>query len=164
MYIILAGYENLEVIKELDKIVDVYLPDFKYASNVLAKKYSGVDKYVQNVEKCLIEMKRQVGNNIFDENGMIKRGLIVRHLILPNNIINSKLVLKWIADNLGKDTYISIMSQYFPTYLSKNDDLLNRKITEFERDCIYDYIQKLGFTNGYIQQLGENEENYVPEF
>ncbi len=164
MFITLVGYENLEVIKDLDGIVDIYLPDFKYASNVLSKKYSNADKYVQNVENCLIEMKRQVANNIFDEDGIMKRGLIIRHLILPNNIINSKLVLKWIADNLGNNTYISVMSQYFPTYLAKKDNLINRKITKAELDIVYEYMQKLGFTNGYIQELGEDEESYVPKF
>ena len=101
---------------------------------------------------------------VFDEDGIMKRGLIIRHLILPNNIINSKLVLKWIADNLGNNTYISVMSQYFPTYLAKKDNLINRKITKAELDIVYEYMQKLGFTNGYIQELGEDEESYVPKF
>ena len=161
-----SGYENVEIIQSLDGLVDVYLPDFKYAYNTLSKKYSMANNYVENVEKCLIEMKRQVKNPKFDENGIIKSGLIIRHLILPNNTINSKLVLKWIKDNLGEDTYVSLMSQYFPTAEVKTDDRINRKITKEELDEVYNYMISLNLKNGYVQEYNENdnEEKYVPEF
>jgi len=160
-----SGYENLETIKGLEGLIYVYLPDFKYASNMLAKKYSIANNYVENVEKCLIEMKRQVKNPAFDENGIIKSGLIIRHLILPNNTINSKLVLKWIKDNLGENTYISLMTQYFPTAEVKDDDRINRKITKEEFDEVYNYMISLGLKNGYVQDYkDDNEEKYVPEF
>ncbi len=89
-----SGYENVEVIKDLEGIIDVYLPDFKYFSNALAKKYSSISNYVENAKASILEMKKQVGNPTFDERGIIKKGLIIRHLILPNNVLNSKLVLK----------------------------------------------------------------------
>ena len=161
-----SGYEDLETIKGLNGLIDVYLPDFKYASNMLSKKYSLANNYVENVEKCLIEMKRQVGNPKFDKNGIIKSGLIIRHLILPNNTINSKLILKWIKDNLGIDTYVSLMAQYFPTAEVKNDDRINRKITKEELDEVYNYMISLNLKNGYVKEYNENdnEEKYVPEF
>lgn len=109
-------------------------------------------------------MYRQVGNPVFDENGIIKKGMIIRHLILPNYMQNSKNVLKWIIDNLGKDVYISVMAQYFPTYKAKEIENINRKINKKEYKIIENYIYDLGFTNGYIQELGEHEEEYVPNF
>lgn len=159
-----SGYENVEVIKKLNGLIDVYLPDFKYATDILAKKYSNADRYVENVEKSLLEMKKQVSKNEFDKDGMIQRGIIIRHLILPNNLINSKLVIKWIKDNLGSDTYVSVMSQYFPTYKAKYDDKINRKIMKEELESINNYIDKIGIFNGYIQNLENCEEKYVPKF
>ena len=109
-------------------------------------------------------MYEQVGNPVFDENGIIKKGMIVRHLILPNYIQNSKNVLKWIRENLGKNIYISVMAQYFPTYKAKGISQINRKITKKEYKIIEKYVYDLGFENGYIQELGEHEEEYVPNF
>lgn len=159
-----SGYENIEIIKSLDGLIDVYLPDFKYFSNILAKKYSLANDYVENAKECIIEMKRQVGNPKIDENGIIKRGLIIRHLILPNNILNSKLVLNFIAKTLGKDTWISLMSQYFPSNKAKFDSKLNRKITKDELKEVVNHMKKLGLNNGYVQDIEENEEKYVPDF
>ena len=107
-------------------------------------------------------MYRQVGNPQFDERGIIKRGLIIRHLILPGNIIQTKKILSWIKNNLSEEIYISIMAQYFPTYKAKEDNLLNRKITKREYDMVVKLIKD--FKNGYIQELGEHEEEYVPNF
>lgn len=109
-------------------------------------------------------MYKQVGPPQLDENGIIKRGLIIRHLILPNEIENSKKILKWIIDNIGKEVYVSIMAQYFPTYKAKNIQELNRKIGTEEYKQIEDYIYKIGIENGYMQDLGEHEEEYVPDF
>ena len=159
-----SGYENVETIKLLSGIIDVYLPDFKYASDILARKYSKVSNYVDNVENVLKEMVYQVGNVEFNENGLIKKGVIIRHLILPNNVLNSKLVLKWIRDNLGSDVYVSIMAQYFPTNRSNEFSEINRKITKREFKIIERYLFELGFNNGYIQSLGKCEEKYVPKF
>lgn len=159
-----SGYENVETIKLLSGIIDVYLPDFKYASDILARKYSKVSNYVDNVENVLKEMVYQVGNVECNENGLIKKGVIIRHLILPNNVLNSKLVLKWIRDNLGSDVYVSIMAQYFPTHKALDDKTLNRKITKEELDSVLEYAESIGLKNGYVQELGSHEEEYVPKF
>lgn len=109
-------------------------------------------------------MYRQVGVPVLSGNGIIKKGLMIRHLVLPNYIENSKKVLKWLKDNIDEDVYIDIMAQYFPTYLAKQDDKLNRKLTEEEYKEIERYVLELDIKNGYIQELGEHEEEYVPRF
>lgn len=158
------GYENVETIKMLNGYVDVYLPDLKYAENELAKEFSKVDNYFEIATEAIKEMVRQVGVPKFDERGMIKKGVIIRHLVLPNNIENSKKVLKWIVGNLPKEIYISIMAQYFPTYKAKEIKELNRKLTKQEWEEIETYIDELDIENGYVQELGEHEEEYVPKW
>ncbi len=159
-----SGYENVDTIKELDGLIDVYLPDFKYCSNELGRKYSGVNKYFDFASCAILEMYRQVGHPIFDNNGIIKKGLIIRNLILPNNTKNTKNVLEWIVENIGKEAYVSIMAQYFPTNEAQNINELNRKITKREYHIIEKYMYDLGLENGYFQSLGKNEEKYVPNF
>ena len=158
------GYENVETIKKLKGYIDVYLPDFKYYYNDLAKKYSGINNYFENVTQVIQEMYKQVGSPIIDENGIIKKGLIIRHLVLPNNIENSKKVLKWLKENINKEVYISIMAQYFPCYKAKEIKELNRKLTKEEYRKIEEYVYELDIENGYMQELGEHEEEYVPNF
>ncbi len=158
------GYENIETIDLLKGYIDVYLPDFKYFNNEISKKYSGVDNYFEYASNAIKKMKEQVGKNIFDENGMIQKGLIIRHLILPNYIQNTKNLLKYIKEKMGQDTYISVMAQYFPTYLAKEDNKINRKLTKKEYKQVEDYLYCLGLNNGYLQELGEHEEEYVPDF
>lgn len=159
-----SGYENVDTIKELDGLIDVYLPDFKYCSNELGLKYSGVNKYFDFASSAILEMYKQVGHPIFDDNGIIKKGLIIRNLILPNNTKNTKNVLEWIVENIGKEAYVSIMAQYFPTNEAQNINELNRKITKKEYHIIEKYMYDLGLENGYFQSLGKNEEKYVPNF
>ena len=158
------GYENVETIKMLKGYIDVYLPDFKYYNNEIAKKYSGIENYYEITSKAIKEMISQVGNPIFDENGIIQKGVIIRHLILPNYMQNTKNVLKYIKENIGKDTYVSVMAQYFPTYKTKQDEKLNRKINIKEYKEIEKHIYMLGLNNGYMQDLGKHEEEYVPNF
>ena len=158
------GYENVETIKMLDGYVDIYLPDLKYYYNDIAKKYSKIDNYFEIATKAIKEMKKQIGKTVIDENGIMKKGIIIRHLVLPNNIENSKKILKWIRENMNNDTYISVMAQYFPTYKAKEDLELNRKLTKQEWRGIEEYIEKLGIENGFIQELGEHEEEYVPKW
>ncbi len=158
------GYENVETIKMLDGYVDIYLPDLKYYYNDIAKKYSKIDNYFEIATKAIKEMKKQIGKTVIDENGIMKKGIIIRHLVLPNNIENSKKILKWIRENMNNDTYISVMAQYFPTYKAKEDLELNRKLTKQEWREIEEYIEKLGIENGFIQELGEHEEEYVPKW
>lgn len=156
------GYENLETIKALNGYIDIYLPDLKYAENELGKKYSKVDNYFKTSTQAIKEMIKQVGAPEFNEKGIIQKGVIIRHLVLPNNIENSKNVLKWIKENISNKIYISIMAQYFPTYKAKNDKMLDRKLTKKEWQEIEEYVSELEFENGFIQELGEHEEEYVP--
>lgn len=161
-----SSYENVETIKMLKGYIDVYLPDLKYYSNDLCTKYSKVDNYFENASKAIKEMYRQVGTPEFDDEGMIKKGVIIRHLILPNYIQNTKHILKWIKDNMPEDVYVSVMSQYFPSYKAVDDDKINRRINKREYKMIEDYIYLLDFKNGYLQDFveNENEEQYVPDF
>lgn len=158
------GYEEVESLKKLDGFIDVYLPDFKYWYNELGEQYSSIKNYRNVVINALKEMYRQVGAPILNEKGMIKRGLIIRHLVLPGNIENSKKVLQWIKENIDSKVYISVMAQYFPTYLAKKDKKINRKLNKEEYNQIEEYLYELDIENGYIQELGEHEEEYVPKF
>lgn len=158
------GYENIETIKLLAGYIDVYLPDLKYFDNNLAKKYSGINSYFEYATKAIQEMYFQVGLPKFDENGLIKKGIIIRHLVLPNHIDNSKKVLSWLKENMPKDVYISLMAQYFPTYKAKDIKDLNRKLTKEEFEEIKNHLDTLNIHNGYFQELGEHEEEYVPNF
>ena len=159
-----TGYEKIETIKILKGYIDIYLPDLKYYYNDIGKKYSSVENYFEIATKAIKEMQKQVGNPKFDKKGIMKKGIIVRHLVLPNNIDNSKKILKWLKENIDKNNYVSIMAQYFPTYKAKKDEILNRKLTKEEWNEIEKYIQELNFENGYVQELGEHEEEYVPKW
>ena len=158
------GYENVETLRMLEGYIDVYLPDFKYYNNKLGEKYSNIKNYPEIAKIAIKEMYRQVGHPVLDERGMIKQGLVIRHLVIPGYIENSKQILKWIKDNIDSSVYISVMAQYFPTYLAKKDDKINRKLNKDEYEKIEDFLYSLGLENGYIQELGEHEEEYVPKF
>ena len=158
------GYENIETLKLLEGYIDIYLPDLKYYYNELGKKYSKVDNYFEIATVAIKEMYRQVGPPQLNENGIMKRGLMIRHLIMPNQIENSKKILKWIKENIDNSVYVSIMAQYFPTYKAKELDELNRKLTKEEYEEVENYLYELDLENGYIQELGEHEEEYVPKW
>lgn len=136
----------------------------KYYSNDMCRKYSKIDNYFEIATRAIKEMYKQVGGSEFNEDGIMQKGLIIRHLILPNHIQNTKHILKWIKENMPSDVYVSIMAQYFPTYKAKEDELLNRKITKKEYKEVENYLYTLGLENGYMQDLGEHEEEYVPNF
>lgn len=157
------GYEEVETIKKLNGYIDIYLPDFKYFTNELAIKYSKAPNYFEKVTSALIEMQSQFDEYVFDGE-IMKKGMIVRHLVLPNHIQNSKNVLKWIKDNLRKDIYVSVMAQYFPTYKAIGDELIGRKLSFSEYRKIEQYFYGLDIENGYIQDLGKHEEEFVPDF
>ena len=159
-----SGYENIDTIKKLNGYIDVYLPDFKYMIDELGIKYSNVKDYPKIAKEVILEMYNQVGNVKLDKNGIIKKGIIIRHLILPNNVENTKLVLKWIKETFDDNVYISIMAQYFPTNKSIYYEELNRKINKDEYKEVENYLYELDLYNGYIQELGEHEEEYVPNF
>lgn len=158
------GYEKVETLKLLEGYVDVYLPDLKYNDDELGKKYSKVDRYFEIAVKAIKEMYRQVGSPKLDERGMIKSGLMIRHLVLPNNIENSKKILRWIKENIDENVYVDIMAQYFPTYKAKESKELNRKLTKEEYKEIEEYVYDLNTKNGYMQDLVEHEEEYVPKW
>ena len=145
------GYENVETIKMLDGYIDIYLPDLKYYDDEVGIKYSKVQHYFETASKALIEMIKQVGMPEFDDNGIIKKGVIIRHLIMPGNVLQTKKILGWIKENLSPDIYISIMAQYFPTYKAKEDDTINRKISKKEYEIVEELIKD--FKNGYMQDL-----------
>ena len=158
------GYENVETLRDLRGYVDVYLPDLKYYADELAVKYSKAPNYFRIATKAILKMIDQVGLPEFDENGMIKKGVIIRHLVLPGHIQNSKHILKWLKENVEGNAYVSVMAQYFPTYKAKEDEYLNRKLTRKEYSEIEQYLYLLDIQNGYMQELGKHEEEYVPDF
>lgn len=141
------------------------MPDLKYAENEMGLKYSNVKNYFEIATNAIKEMERQVGKPTFAKNGMIKKGLIVRHLVMPNHIENTKKVLKWFKENMQEEIYISIMTQYFPTYKATEYNEINRKITKKEYDEVERYLEELEIQNGYMQDfVEEDEEKYVPKW
>ena len=153
-----SGYEKVETIKKLKGYVNIYLPDFKYATNRLALRYSGVNNYVESAISSIKEMINQVGKTKFNAEGIMTSGVIIRHMILPNNVLNSKMVLKKISEEFKNDTLVSVMAQYFPTGEVEKYPEINRKISKEELEEIQDYLEELNIENGYIQELGEHEE------
>jgi len=161
-----SGYEKVETLKELEGLIDIYMPDFKYADDDLAFRLSGTYNYFEITSNAILEMYRQVGNPEYDSNGIMKKGLIIRHLILPNHIDNSEKVISWISENINKNVLVSIMSQYFPCYKAINMNDINRKINFEEYTQIEDFLSLTNIENGYMQDFSENdnEEVYVPDF
>ena len=146
-----GGYELPEIIKLLDGIVDIYLPDMRYGDDKSAVKYSSAPNYPSYNRQSVKEMHRQVGIARMDDNGIIKRGLIIRHLVLPNKISGTEKIMKFIAGELSKETYISLMSQYFPCYKVKDFEQLSRRITLEEYREAQEIMRKYGLHNGWIQ-------------
>lgn len=147
-----SGYDLAETIRMLDGIIDIYMPDMRYADNAAAQKYSDAAYYVDNNKACLKEMHRQVGDLKLDDNGIAGRGLIVRLLALPENISGTLKSLRFIKDEISPDTYLSIMSQYYPTFKSYNYKEIARAVTKEEYQNIVDEAFKLGLNNGWIQE------------
>ena len=158
-----GGYDSLETIKSLDGIIDIYLPDIRYALNKNAMRYSCAPRYVESSRAAIKEMYRQVGNLQTDEEGIAVRGLIVRHLILPDGIAGSEESLKWLASELSPDVTVSIMAQYYPTHQSARHPELNRRINRLEFDEVTALLDRLGMENGWVQEL-ESSDNYRPDF
>lgn len=159
-----SGYETVEAIKQLAGYIDVYLPDFKYIDDNLARKYSNCDNYAQNAKQALDEMVKQAGECVFDENGIIKSGVIVRHLILPTHTSDSKAVIKYLYNRYGNKIYISIMSQYTPFGALENHPELNRKLTKSEYQSCINYAIKTGIENGFIQEGDAAKQSFIPQF
>jgi len=157
------GYDSIASLKELDGIISVYLPDLRYASDNRAKKFSQTQDYVVRARQAIKEMYRQVGDLVVDESGLAQRGLIVRHLILPNGLANSEETLTWLAQELSPTVTVSIMSQYLPLHKAQRMPLLSRKISPAEYDTVLRLLSDTGLENGWIQEMGASE-NYVPDF
>lgn len=146
-----SGYENVETLKILEGIIDIYMPDAKYGDNEKGKKYSGIPDYWDKCRKTLIEMKRQVGDIILNKEKVAIKGLLIRHLILPNDISSTENVLKFIKNELGENTWISLLSQYHPEYKAFNFPEINRKIYKEEYIKAVEITEKLGLKNVIYQ-------------
>ncbi len=153
-----SGYERVETLRLLDGVVDIYLPDAKYADDAIARRLSGFVDYVAHNRAALLEMARQVGVTLQrDAEGIAVRGMVIRHLVLPNGLAGTEEVLRWIAENLSTSAYISLMSQYFPAYRAVGDPELGRSITFDEYDEALDALERLGFENGWRQEIDDME-------
>ena len=160
-----SGYECAETIRMLDGYVDIYLPDFKYMDVDVAKEYSKAPDYPERAKEAIEEIVRQVGECVFDEEtGLIKKGVIVRHLVLPGHVMNSKRVLKYLFGTYGNQIYYSIMCQYTPMPHMSEHPLLKRKITRREYDKVLDYALALGIENGFMQDGKTAKESFIPSF
>jgi putative pyruvate formate lyase activating enzyme len=149
-----CGWERPEILRELDGIVDIYLPDFKYADGAMASKYSsGADTYPEITKEALLEMHRQVGVAKPAEDGLMYRGLMIRHLVMPNRVSGTRAVIDWIAANLPKDTYVNIMSQYRPMYRARDYPKIARSLKRREYTEVVDYAKQAGLTNLDIQGM-----------
>ena len=147
-----CGWERLEILKKLDGIVDIYLPDFKYSDGNMADTYSsGADAYPEGTQIALLEMNRQVGIARPAEDGLMYRGLMIRHLVMPNGVSGTKKVIQWIVKNLPKETYLNIMSQYRPVYKAHEYPQISRRITRQEYRDAVKWARDAGLTNLDIQ-------------
>lgn len=158
-----SGYDSVETLKMLDGAVDIYLPDFKYIRPEKALKYSKAEDYPQVAEEALAEMKRQVGEDVFDENGIMQRGMIIRHLVLPSNTNSSISALDYLAENFG-DTYISVMAQYVPCGDLTEYKEINRPLTQREYDKVVNHIFDLALQKIFVQELEAASDEFIPDF
>lgn len=157
-----SGYEKVETLKALDGLIDIYLPDLKYIRKDKALRYSAAGDYFERASKAVLEMRRQV-NDRFDSEGMMQSGMIVRHLILPQNTNSSIEILKWIKENLP-DTYVSLMAQYTPCGGLDDIPELKRRITRREYDKVADFAVVNGFEKLFLQELESADSDFIPKF
>lgn len=157
------GYENIGVLGGFKSLVDIYLPDYKYDNEKLAIKYSSATNYPEVAKKAILEMQRQVGDLVLDKNGIAKKGLIVRHLVLPDNLENSKRCLKFIR-SISPGIHLSLLSQYNPVYKAKEFSEINRPITKKEFAKVKRYINEFNFKHGWIQEFGKPVKYLTPDF
>ncbi len=162
-----SGYEKAEVIRELDGIADIFLTDFKYMDEALAQKYSAAGDYPEVAMAALAEMVRITGKPVFDEKGMMQRGVIVRHLLLPGHKKNAKAIIKYVHETYGNMVFLSLMNQYTPfERLKENPEYeeLCRKVTRREYEDMVNYAIERGVENAFIQEGGTAMESFIPEF
>ena len=158
------GYETVETIGLLSGIVDIYLPDIKYYSDRYAVKYSGIRDYFQFASAAVMEMVKQVGFPEFDFQGKMTKGVLMRHMISPEHMEDTKNILRWIMDALGPKSYVSLMCQYTPMYKAKEYEEINRRLEDWEYEYIIDFFFKLGLENGFTQDYSSATTDYVPSF
>lgn len=159
-----GGYESIDSLKLLEGKVQIYLPDLKYADNELALKYSDAPNYFEIATNAIKEMFRQIGKYEFDENGIMTKGVIIRHLILPDNLENTKKIIDWVKDNFNDgEVLFSLMSQFTPNKTCKIPEL-SRRLTQDEYDEIEDYLFDSGIEDGFFQELSSAKEEYIPPF
>ncbi|MDD6246096.1 MAG: 4Fe-4S cluster-binding domain-containing protein [Firmicutes bacterium] len=159
-----GGYESMETLRQLEGKIDVYLPDFKYSDNALAKKLSSAPDYFETASAAILEMYRQVGKPVIEGDEM-KRGVLVRHLVLPGCVDNSLGVLDWVAEHFRSgDILFSLMSQYVPMGRAAEMPPFDRRITELEYDSVLSYMMLLGIEDGYTQDFSSAERGYTPSF
>ncbi len=159
-----SGYESVDALRTLRGYVDVYLPDYKYHDASLAAALSHAPNYPAVARNALKEMFSQVGKPVFDENGMMKRGMIVRHLVLPGHTADSMAVLRELYEAFGDDIYVSIMSQYTPCRSFPGHKELSRRLTRYEYKKVTDYAESLGIVNGFLQSGEAAKESFIPDF
>jgi putative pyruvate formate lyase activating enzyme len=157
-----GSYDSVLALKMLDGLVDIYLPDFKYFTSRTARALSNASDYPEVAKAAISEMYKQVGEPIFDEKGIMRRGVIVRILLLPGHVAEAKLCLKYLFDTYGDKIYISLMNQYTPMEGMKPP--LDRRVTRGEYSQLTDYAEKLGLKNGFIQEFGTASESFIPPF
>ena len=160
-----GGYESLDTLHMLEGYVDIYLPDLKYFSPELSQAYSKAGDYFAQASLAIPEMIRQTGVPVLDENGLLRRGTLIRHMVLPNQRKDSVKVLHWMADTLPKDSFLlSLLSQYTPFYHAKNHPEINRRVTMYEYQKVLDEALSLGLTQGFMQERSSAREEYTPPF
>lgn len=157
------GYDSVEMLKLYDGVIDIYLPDFKYGDNQSGKKYSNAEDYFDYTKKAIKEMFRQVGDELVYDGDIVVRGLIIRHLVLPNGLAESESIFKFIAEELSPNVHISLMSQYFPTNKAYTDILLNRTLRQSEYEKAVNLMEKYGLHKGWIQEMNSSD-TYRPYF
>lgn len=159
-----SGYEKVEALRRLEGLVDIYLPDFKYMDERRAQKYSHAPDYPRVAKAALAEMARQVGKPVFDGEGMMKKGVIVRHLLLPGGREDSMAVVRYLYETYGDGIYMSLMKQYTPLIQDPAYPELSRKIHRREYDRVVQYALDLGVENAFIQEGGTAKESFIPAF
>ncbi len=159
-----SGYERVETLRRIDPYVDIYLPDVKYVSPEISQKYSGVSDYFEMASQALLFMLEKKPQAVFDEEGLMRRGVILRHLVLPGNLRQTYLLLDWMEENIPKETYISLMGQYFPAGRAADFPEINRRLKpgEYQRAC--SRLLGKGFDHGFFQDLESASGEYVPDF
>ena len=158
-----GGYESLETLRRLEGLIDIYLPDLKFFDPERSLRYCGAADYFETASAAILEMRRQQPEDVF-EDGLMKKGLIIRHLVLPKNVNQSRRIFEWIKENLGAKTYISLMAQYTPCGKLESFPELQRKITRREYEKAICFLEDLGFENVFLQELDSAAEQFIPAF